>query len=261
MNLETYLKNKKLIPKNLANKVQVNSHRCLKCFRSQKSCLCSEILPLLTKTQFIILMHPKEAKKERVGTGRLSHLSLINSKIIIGENFDGNEDVKSLIKHSENQCFILYPGSNSHNLNLSLHPLMNYEIPGQKNIIFVIDGTWSCAKSMMRDSTILHQLPRISFDSKQTSQFYIKQQPTSLCLSTIESLYQVLECLNQWGAEKIENKGHENFLYLLQKMCDFQKSCTELPQNHRYRPSRTGYKKSTEKKVSKKWIKRKIYFE
>ena len=158
MNRETYLLKKKLESTgNLAN-IPTNSHRCLKCFRSQKSCLCSEIFPIQTKTQFIILMHPKEAKKERVGTGRLSHLSLINSKIIIGENFDGHEEVKSLIHHPENRCFVLYPGTHSHNLNVSLPPGMKIENPSQKNVIFVIDGTWSCAKSMMRDSTILHRV-------------------------------------------------------------------------------------------------------
>ena len=38
--------------------------------------------PFETKTQFVILMHPREARKEKTGTGRLAHAILKNSEII-----------------------------------------------------------------------------------------------------------------------------------------------------------------------------------
>ncbi len=36
-------------------------------------------------------MHPMEYKKEKVGTGRFSHLILKNSEIVVDVGFDENE--------------------------------------------------------------------------------------------------------------------------------------------------------------------------
>jgi DTW domain-containing protein YfiP len=36
---------------------------------------------MVTRTRFVFLMHPKEFKKERANTGRLTHLCLAESVI------------------------------------------------------------------------------------------------------------------------------------------------------------------------------------
>jgi DTW domain-containing protein YfiP len=205
-------------------------------------------------------MHPKEAKKERTGTGRLTHLSLKNSRIVIGENFDQHEEIQQILADQNLNCFLLYPGSSSQNLDIGAPMQMqNAEAQKKINVIFVIDGTWSCAKSMMRDSLTLHGLPRVSFNSDKKSNFAIKQQPNSYCLSSIESIFYVLDALNRFKIEDIKNSEHKNLLILLDKMCEFQVACTQLPDSRRYRPG--NYKRSHEKRVSKKWVKRKVYFE
>lgn len=233
---------------------------CFDCRKAKSACLCHELKPFKTETFFVILMHPKEAKKERVGTGRITHQSLINSKIIVDEKFDDNPLVRELLDDSKYQPYILYPGKNALSLEQE-KPLTFDHTENKKLLIFVIDGTWSCAKTMMRESLCLHNLPRISFtmDDITQSRFSIKQQPSNYCLSTIESVYKVLQGLKNWGVESFTEKQHENLLYLLEKMCEFQKQCAANPALQRYRPGH--FKKRETISVSKKWKSRKIYFE
>lgn len=205
-------------------------------------------------------MHPKEARKERVGTGRLSHLSLLNSQIIVGENFDTNIEVQNLLKDNNYFPVILYPGKNAICLDHSVPEFLNSEIiAAKKLLIFVIDGTWACAKSMMRDSSCFHNLPRLSFTIDKASIFTIKQQPSNYCLSTIESLYKVLDGLKRWRVENFSNDNHQNLILLLELMCKFQKDCAADPSKQRYRPGEFKNRESI--KPSKKWQGRKIYFE
>ena len=52
---------------------------------------------MATRTKFVLLMHPKEFKKEKAATGRLTHLCLANSEIHCGIEFDRHEAVQALI--------------------------------------------------------------------------------------------------------------------------------------------------------------------
>src|SRR5690606_29197508 len=157
------------------------------CRRPEVACFCDELISFDTNARFIILMHPKEAKKERLGTGRLSHLLLKNSEIIVGENFDHNKGVQEILCDQKNECLVRYHGPLAHNISESSLQIK------KRLVIFVIDGTWPCAKSMMRDSKTLHYVPKLSFTPEKESLFQIKQQPAKECLSTIESFYYLLD--------------------------------------------------------------------
>ena len=111
----TYLKLKQLRNGSSAN--YQREEYCYKCVRLQRNCLCSIISPFQTDAHFVLLMHPMEAKKEKMGTGRISNLSLINSQIITGVNFSEDHGVNSLIDDENNYCSILYPGKNAINIS------------------------------------------------------------------------------------------------------------------------------------------------
>jgi DTW domain-containing protein YfiP len=144
-------------------------------------------------------MHPKEARKKRITTGRLAHLLLKNSEIIVDQCFDQNLRVQELIRSQEHQCFLLYPSDQS--MDLSQANSGQVFSTTKKNLIFILDGTWPCAKSMIRDSKVLHDLPRLSFPVQNESRFSIKLQPAKYCLSTIESIFEVLVHLDRQGVE------------------------------------------------------------
>lgn len=232
--------------------------RCYKCYRPSKACFCDHIEPFATHFEFRILMHPKEAKCGHVGTGRIANHALKNCSIIIDENFDSCEQVQKLIHSTTYFPMLLYPGCDS--INISKEKIDEKLFEGKIPLIFIIDGTWHCAKSMMRDSKTLHNLPRLSFSTDIKSKFDIRQQPDDFCLSTIESIYQVLYNLEEQGFEKLADKK-ENLLLALTLMVDFQIKCASDPSLKSYRHSNGRYSKPSDRKKNIHVNSRKICFE
>ena len=59
-------------------------------------------------------MHPKEAYKQKTGTGRLASLSLLDSEIIIDYTFDNNSRTQELISDPAYYPMVLYPNEEAH---------------------------------------------------------------------------------------------------------------------------------------------------
>jgi len=199
-----------------------NREKCYKCYRPQSSCMCNYITPLETNTQFIILMHPKEFKKTKNGTGRFTHLTLQNSKLFIGINFRNHKEINSIINDVNNNCFVLYPHENSIKLNE-----VNIQQQNKKTVLFLIDATWPCSRKILALSPNLQALPKLSFTHTKTSNFKFKTQPQEYCLSTIESTLVILELLNNHANENHSKKELEDFLLPFDKMVEYQLSCIE----------------------------------
>jgi DTW domain-containing protein YfiP len=258
MKLEDYKKLKAIQREKLKQEEATYRTYCLDCLRSLNACLCQHLDPFETKFEYVILMHPKEAKKQTVGTGRYTSLSLKNCRIIVGENFDDNNEVQNILANKSYYPFLLYPGDSAH--NISKDKLDSSHYSGKRPLIFIIDGTWPCAKSMMRDSPSLHKLPRISFDSTIESKFVIKHQPAKYCLSTIESVYVLISELERQGLEKTDGKK-EGLLNILEQIVKYQVDCANDPSRASYRKRVEGYKKPEERTDSARWEKRMILFE
>lgn len=223
--------------------------------RPSSSCICKYTNPIQTNTRFIILMHPKEFKKEKNGTGRMTHLQLENSEIIVGVDFTNNKRVNEILSNVTSSSFLLYPGKENFNLSISKGSGI-ISFMGENPYIFLLDGTWPCARKMLKLSKNLQQLKRVSFDNKIKSKFIIKQQPESLCLSTIESVYTVINLLKEGGLEECESK---DFLIPFEKMLDYQVECILNPNNNSYR---VGTKREiVPKNMYKKHEERNIIYE
>ena len=196
-------------------------------------------------------MHPKEYKKEKNGTGFMTKLQLENSEIIVGVDFTNNKRVNEILSNEKNS-FLLYPGKENFNLSVRESSEIN-SFMGLNPHIFLIDGTWPCARKMLKLSKNLQELPRVSFDNDIKSKFIIKQQPESLCLSTIESVYTVLNLLKEGDVEQCDTK---EFLLPFEKMIAYQLECTLNPHNKSYRSNakkeilpKDMYKKASERNI------------
>ena len=223
--------------------------------RPSIACICKHINPLQTKTRFIILMHPMEYKKEKNGTGRMTKLQLENSEIIVGVDFTNNNRVNEILNEEKSYSFLLYPGKDNFNLSTRKSSEINVFMGTNPNI-FLLDGTWPCARKMLKLSKNLQELKRVSFDNKLKSKFVIKQQPESLCLSTIESVYTVLNLLKEGGLEQCDTK---DFLFPFEKMIEYQLKCILNPNNKNYRS--TAKREIIPKNLYKKDSERNIIFE
>jgi len=195
-----------------------------------------------------------EYKKEKVGTGRFSHLILKNSEIIVDVGFDENKRLQEVLSDELYETYLLYPGDEAFNLSTA----KEWKTSQQRKPQFIIlDGTWPCAKKMMKLSTCLHHLPRVSFSPSITSDFIIKHQPLPGCLSTVESIYQVIKELNKLKVEEtLEQEVNliEVFNYTVKQQIDLASD-----------PNREGYRKRafsspSKRKQSKKWDHRLLFF-
>lgn len=228
---------------------------CLRCRRRIRTCVCHLIKSFETNSRVIILMHPMEYKKEKVGTGRFCHLILQNSELLVGVDFDRDERFQELLHDPEYQSYVLYPGKSS--LDLAEDELLK---ENKKKQFFLIDGTWPCAKKMMKLTTSLHSLPRVSFQQKKESAFIIKHQPMPGCLSTVESVTILLSELERM---KIEDLGEKK-----QNLLDVFNYCVDLQLQLSQENKETGYRRSTvnpsemlkNRSISKKWSKRSLFF-
>ncbi len=223
--------------------------------RPSSTCICKLISPLKTKTRFIILMHPKEYRKQKNGTGHMTKLQLENSEIIVGVDFTNNSRVNEILAKENCSSFLLYPGKDSFNLSTSKSSEVSSFMGNNPNI-FILDGTWPCARKMLKLSENLQKLNRVSFDNKIESKFIIKQQPESLCLSTIESVYTVINLLKEGGLEHCETKS---FLIPFEKMIAYQLDYMLNPNSENYRS--TINREITPKDIYKKNTQRSTVFE
>jgi DTW domain-containing protein len=226
---------------------------CWQCYRPENACLCSHITKFKTKTHFVILMHPKEFKREKNATGKLTHASLVNSEIIWDLDFTHHPRVNELIEDKANYCVLLYPGEAK---NLSKGEFVVEDLKEKRLVVFLLDGTWACAKKMLKLSSNLQKLERLMFTPTQKSEFYIKHQPHEWCLSTIETVFQFLESLSFVGLE--ENKDWKPLLIPFYKLQEYQVSCSLDPSRQGYR--RGSYKKPEERPKRRAERLRKLFF-
>jgi len=151
-------------------------------------------------------MHPKEAYKQKTGTGRLAALCIAKSEIIVGIDFTNNARLNELISarngsdgYGEGRGYlpvVLYPAKDAYYTD---SPEFRTAIGTKKLLIIVVDATWFFARKMVFLSRNLHALPKISFKNEYRSRFEFKQQPHPACLSTIESSFYLLEELKTAG--------------------------------------------------------------
>ena len=163
---------------------------CYDCLRPLKSCYCKYTAPVESGIKFVILMHPKEAKHQRTGTGRLAHLCLPESEIKMGIDFTHNKRLNDLLKDPQYFPVMLYPGPDAWNVN---REGFAEKLTGKKLLVIIIDSTWFCSKKMIRLSTNVNTLPKFSFANLYKSIFTFKEEPEEYCISTIESCYYLIK--------------------------------------------------------------------
>lgn len=227
----------------------VQRKKCYTCYRPGKFCVCEHLKPITLNSKIVILIHPMEAKKEKLGTGRITKASISNSEIIMGIDFTDDNRVNQLINDPQYLPMVLYPGDDA--LNITTATANDVQtLKDKKPLIFVIDGTWPCAKKMMTLSKNINNLPRISFETERISQFLIKHQPHELALSTVESVHVLIQDLGKKGVETLdgdEDAMIDTFKAMIQKQIDVA-SDPNTPSYRGKKPSKDRKPKIREKK-------------
>ena len=144
----------------------------------------------------MILQHPAEFRKA-IGTARLAHLCIRDSVFVVGVEVEKDPKIVSLLASDEHECVLLYPGKEAWDIRKTGDELRaRLRRNGRRLTVFVVDGTWNCAKKLLATNPRIAALPRISFTGTRPSEYRIRKQPASYCLSSIEAIQQVLEVLD-----------------------------------------------------------------
>jgi len=185
-------------------------------------------------------MHPREFKRQRTGTGRVTRKSLINSEILVGVDFTLNERFVEILTDAMYYPVLLFPGEGA--VNVSKERLPD-EVNERKLLVIIIDATWPSARKILRSSANLQTLPRITFDFAGVSKFNFKTQPHEFALSTIEATYRLLQCFETQGIENLYGQ-HDALMLVLDSIVEFQLACEANPSLPSYRLNNRFYPRS-----------------
>jgi DTW domain-containing protein YfiP len=140
----------------------------------------------------LILQHPQEEKHAK-GSARLLHLSLPNSRLVVGEVFDGQE-LEELLHAPFEPCrqrkhpILLYPDTPD---DAGMAPatliddVTHIELEGLR--LVVLDGTWRKSRKMLYANPLLQALPRLALHDTPASQYLIRKARGAHQLSTLEA--------------------------------------------------------------------------
>ena len=194
------------------------SERCYKCFKPASNCLCRFTRELDPGVKFVFLMHPKEAKRNRTGTGQLAHISLKDSEIIQGLDFSQNARLQELLQDPKYFPMMMYPGKEAWNAKKEgFKEAVGSRIP----LIIILDATWFCAKKMIDHNPFLLDYPRLSFFGDYRSIFTFKHEPKPEYISTIESCYYMIKELQTCGLANAD-VNPEPLMDVFKEMIKFQ---------------------------------------
>lgn len=239
INLKNYQQNRELFIQQQPQYREL----CHSCLQPDFSCYCTHIKKFDPKIKFVILIHPIEVRR-RIATGRMSHLCLENSELIMGRDYSNNNQVNEILNNSQNQCAVLYPGVNSVNLTQQTSEQRSHLFDADKTpVIFVIDGTWNTARKTMHVSQNLKALPRLSFTIPHQSQFRVRKQPRENCFSTIEAIHHLIDLLGDRPGFSAAEKQQDGLIYVFNQMVErqlaFIEKALENSKGYNYRRRKT----------------------
>lgn len=189
------------------------------------ACFCAATRPFTSSVDIALVVHPYEVSST-IGTAWILRRSISNihwfrSK---GVGLDTDPTFLKMLNSPELNPLLLFPGPNAFNLSLDSSEAWSVLNPPAKRPLFiVIDGTWTQAKAMLRQSSILSALPRVSFETTRLSEYGFKKQPKPACLSSVESVHHMMEVLASRTWAKLPMLGeHDQMLEIFRGMVKFQ---------------------------------------
>ncbi len=172
------------------------NYRCPKCQKKGEFCLCDYTKEIDSGIKFVLLMHPKELKKNRTGTGWITRNSLKDAEIIYGLDFSENKRLNTLLSDPMYFPVLLYPSEDAWNAQKTD---FRAAVGNKKILALIIDATWFCSRKIIQHNPKLLTLPKLSFAGEYRSIFTFKKEPRPECVSTIETCYYLIKELQTIG--------------------------------------------------------------
>ena len=168
---------------------------CARCQRAQRTCICQWTRSITPKLQVLVLQHPLEVQQAK-GSGRLLHLSLEHSRMVVGEQFEQDVLEQLLfgvwnVGEGAIQTLLLYPETPA-----ATAVSLATELAQLRRLV-VLDATWRKSRKMLHLNPVLQQLPRLSLQDPPASHYRIRKAHRPEQLSTLEATCYALAQLEQ----------------------------------------------------------------
>jgi len=196
---------------------------CARCRRPTSVCYCDALPRIETRTRVVILQHPRE-RDMPIGTARMASLCLPQAELHVGVRWGDRAPLARALGDPARPPILLYPGPGARDILR--------DPPAGPVTLVVVDGTWSQAKTVVRDNPVLQALPRYAFVTPEPSQYRIRREPRAEYVSTIEALMHVL------GVLEAEPARFRSLLDPLRAMVDAQLACQARSPRRRERHPR-----------------------
>jgi DTW domain-containing protein len=177
--------------------------RCLGCFRPHRNCYCAAIPSIDNQTDVLILQHRRE-RFHPFNTARMVKRALRNSSLLV----DHTPGLAARLALKP-RAGLLYPGPGAQLLE-------NLPVDRRPEQLVIIDGTWHHAKTLVRDLSALHHLPRYRIAPTEPSRYRIRREPSAMLLSTVEATVAALRTLEP------ATRGWDQLLGAFHSMVDNQ---------------------------------------
>ena len=185
---------------------QPGRETCYGCFKPRALCLCGRVRRVANRTRVTILQHPRE-RFHAIGTARIARLGLANSEVLLP---------RGVVPRSLRIPLSLAPGSALLFPGDAARDLAEFgpeeRLPG----LVVLDGTWSQARSLLRENPDLAALPQVKLNPAAPSRYRIRKEPRGSYLSTIEAIVQALRLIEP------ETPGLDGLMGVFDTMIDEQ---------------------------------------
>ena len=119
---------------------------CLQCRRPATVCYCAALTRIETATRVVILQHPRE-RDMPIGTARMASLCLPHAELHVGVRWDASAPLAAALADPARPPILLYPGPCARDILR--------DPPAGPVTLVVVDGTWSQAKTVVRDNPVL----------------------------------------------------------------------------------------------------------
>lgn len=171
----------------------------------------------------MFLQHPRE-RDVAIGTARMAHLALEGSLLLEGIALDAHPVVEEELAHGG--AAVLFPGEDA-------RPLEDW-LAAPPRTLFVVDGTWSQAKKLLKLNPGLAALPRLSYRPPAPGNYRIRKEPSDECLATIEAVAAVLGALE--GDVERFRALLAPFEYMVDRQLEAAQRSQGIPRHRRRRP-------------------------
>ncbi len=156
-------------------------------------CICALIPRLSTRTQLVVLVHYREARKP-TNTGVLAARCVVDSRVaIIGERD------RPVTLTAAPRALLLYPSDDAVPLATAIA-----DAPAEPWTLIVPDGNWRQAARMAKRVPGVEGARHVTLDDPRSSEYRLRAEPKRGGLATLEAIARALRVLEGDAGERVE---------------------------------------------------------